>query len=472
MSAMRDREMAAKIREKEPSDLEAAFRHAMRLEAFKKADAEQNAQPHSTDQPIYPRGRNRRDDGLNRRVEQLEHMTAATMSAGSQQLPSPPNAEMDDMRRKIDNMSREMGRLQALQAAAKVPAAAPPLPGGWTPTANSNAAPVNAYGRDRSTPAKSRDWSQATCYNCGVKGHGYRFCTAPKQQRQNSDQPVNTNGTAKQVDPPVVGASRGTIVTQEKQAERRVYLRLVVNGCQRKALLDTGSDVTLLPTFAVSGVPVKECVCKISAANGTPIRIRGTATVEAQAGDHTFQLTGLVTDHVNEVMLGFDFLDSHDATWHFRTGEINLDGYVHKLHNGGPATWCRRVVLQDTCIVPARTEANILTKVVYNDLARIYGEDQPRWSTDTRVLRSGLRVPRVLLPDGDVDVPIRVLNTAEHPVTIPAGTVVSPIEPVEVCTDKPDDANQSVNMDDDPVLVEMVDRVDESVTADERRQLM
>jgi len=78
-------------------------------------------------------------------------------------------------------------------------------------------------------------------------------------------------------------------------------------------LLDTGSDATLFPSFVVKGIRVEECAMKLRAANGTPIRIKGTATVDVFNGNHSFKVTGLVTDHVAEVMIGFDCLKEHDA---------------------------------------------------------------------------------------------------------------------------------------------------------------
>ena len=43
---------------------------------------------------------------------------------------------------------------------------------------------------------------------------------------------------------------------------------------------------------------------RIRAANGTAIKVTGTVTVEAHAGQHCMKITGLVSPHVSEVMLG------------------------------------------------------------------------------------------------------------------------------------------------------------------------
>jgi len=49
----------------------------------------------------------------------------------------------------------------------------------------------------------------------------------------------------------------------------QTYLRLVVNGKPSRCLLDTGSDVTLLPTSVVTGLRMEPTTRRIRAANGS-----------------------------------------------------------------------------------------------------------------------------------------------------------------------------------------------------------
>jgi len=69
-------------------------------------------------------------------------------------------------------------------------------------------------------------------------------------------------------------------VADQGKVDRKTYIRLIVNGVVGKVLLDTGSDATLLPSSAVIGVQVEDCNTKLLAANRTPIRVKGRATVE------------------------------------------------------------------------------------------------------------------------------------------------------------------------------------------------
>ena len=66
IAALADRGLELKVREREPRDLEAAFKHAVRLEAYERAVDDKREQYRMRD------NRDRRDDALARKVMQLE----------------------------------------------------------------------------------------------------------------------------------------------------------------------------------------------------------------------------------------------------------------------------------------------------------------------------------------------------------------------------------------------------------------
>jgi len=66
IAALNDRELELKIREREPRDLESALKQAVRLEAYEKAVDDKNEQGRSSG------GRARDEEGLARKVSQLE----------------------------------------------------------------------------------------------------------------------------------------------------------------------------------------------------------------------------------------------------------------------------------------------------------------------------------------------------------------------------------------------------------------
>jgi hypothetical protein len=94
---------------------------------------------------------------------------------------------------------------------------------------------------------------------------------------------------------------------------REAFLRLKILGRRTDCLLDTGSEVMLMPAKIVGTMPVEPSSQKLLAANGTTINVIGQLSLEAEGGRHKFTITGYVSDQVVEVILGIDFLRSQKA---------------------------------------------------------------------------------------------------------------------------------------------------------------
>ena len=116
-------------------------------------------------------------------------------------------------------------------------------------------------------------------------------------------------------------------------------------------LLDTRSEITVIPACVADQLTIRPTRQQLLAANGTEIHIIGEAPIQAYAGTKLVDITGLVSEHVCDVMLGIDWLQDNEAVLNFATGEIALHGQVVKLlHKKRNVTWFRRVVLAETLL--------------------------------------------------------------------------------------------------------------------------
>ena len=445
--ASNDKSLELTIRERFPNTLDEAFKQAVQLEALlDTVDAN-----HGRDEK-RSHGRGYKDEGLNRRVAHLEQKAtgSAEIAVNASQ------GEVAELRHQINELSKELGRVKASQPQI-IQHPGPPQVQASLNNQRMPASEQEDSWKISGQPLQHRE-NRGRCYNCGGVDHFIRNCPQPRSNRE----------TAISAPPEQAEANRST-TSGEVEHGRRTYVRIRINGVMRKALLDTGSDVTLLPSFAVERLHLQKCSTKLKAANGTSIRIRGTTAVDVQMGEHEFKITGLVTDHVAEVMLGFDCMREHNAIWDFKNDRITWDGTSHELCSKNGQTWCRRVVLQTDCVVPPRSEVNLQTKVIFNDLTGPRLDVEPPWITDARTLDCGLRVSRTILPKGNVNIPVRVVNTQSNPITLKRGTIISELEPVELLESLVEEAQDEDR--DNTVLCEMVSRVDPSVTTADRQRL-
>ena len=148
-------------------------------------------------------------------------------------------------------------------------------------------------------------------YYCLEKGHFIINC--PKRPSHtatsNVDFQSKTSHTAN---------SRGIDASLTKEA----YFELELGGKKCRCLLDTGSDVKLLPASIVYELLLRPSRTELRLVNGTKIPILGEATVNAKLSGKKIQFTSLATEHVDELLLGLAWLREQNATWKFGSGEL------------------------------------------------------------------------------------------------------------------------------------------------------
>ena len=335
----------------------------------------------------------------------------------------------------------------------------------WTPTQRPTTVPTSNSQRVSSPPLNDNILSTPTtatpfrCYNCNEIGHMRRRCPYLLQTTGNdwsrTSSPVQARG-----------------VTENDAGSAKVYLPMTINRRRYLGLLDSGCETTIIPAKMVGKTRLLRTNQRCFAANGTTIPIKGFCTIRAQTGNSDCLISGLVTEHVEELMLGIDFLKDNDALWDFHRNELVLRNQVHRLEaRKRRNTWCRRVILMEDTTVPPMSQLNVNTKAVFREPRdAAYTARDPAWGTEVRQLKDGLLVARTLLPNKAENLPVRLLNATEQPIKLRKDTVVSDLEPLQPVIARSTQSD-AYSTDDDAMISEMVNKVHPDVPVHIRQRL-
>ena len=132
---------------------------------------------------------------------------------------------------------------------------------------------------------------ERTCYICEKKGHLFRNC------------PTKVSPVTEAVNAPTKGDKASTCGTMGHHT-KEAYLQIEVNGRCYNCLLDTGSDVTIFPLAVVKGRKLHPTSTNLKAANGTSKPFLGETTINTVWHSKAIRLSGVVTEHMDEVFLG------------------------------------------------------------------------------------------------------------------------------------------------------------------------
>ena len=454
IDALADRELALKVRERGPKDLQHAYRLAANYEFYVKAergnyDDEQQPSKRKLRTNTISAGAKSVDPQVERIASQLEQQ-AETFNSLQRELKS-MTQKFEELQRRvkkhdnassIPNFKTEMPRLNT-----SAPSFAPNSgPRSWT------------KGYDPSQTGRSVE-----CYNCGLKGHISRFCRKPKQQRSRE----NSMATSTSDFQPNTSAESET-TRKVASVGTSMYIKARICGRLRLCLIDSGSEVNLIPDNFVGGYEMKPTTRTLTVANGTPINLLGEVGVKVNISRSLkIHTEFLVSDQLSDIIIGAPWLRENRCNIAFGTGSMRIGRQTVRLVSRTGQNCCRRVVVSNDIVVPARHEASIPAKIVYKNLkSSLYDA----WATETGTVQNGVRVARTLLTDNNPNASVRVVNTNANEVTLRKNQFISEMSPVveiEVATSSNSMSSGTLHES----VEKLIQDIDVQVTEAERRGL-
>ena len=121
-----------------------------------------------------------------------------------------------------------------------------------------------------------------------------------------------------------------------------------------------------------------------------------------------------VTNSVDELILGIDWLTKNAAQWDFERGRIFLGGKWITLQQRITADRVSRVYAMDTIRIPPLSQADVSVNVTWPRLH----PTQSNWLVEPKAVGGGLIVARMLVSGEVLNTAIRVINVTDQEYTI------------------------------------------------------
>ena len=99
---------------------------------------------------------------------------------------------------------------------------------------------------------------------------------------------------------------------RKKRTSNSIHMNVIYQGRQHRVLLDTGSDVSILSSKILPDLSLRNHTQKWYAANMSSVPILGKTTVTFEVAGVELEGEFLVSDAIEELIFGADWLDKKD----------------------------------------------------------------------------------------------------------------------------------------------------------------
>jgi hypothetical protein len=171
------------------------------------------------------------------------------------------------------------------------------------------------------------------CWNCGDASHVSFRCPKPlteeckerqrqalQRQQSRTEPEVQSVAATTPKTAPVVKTNR----MGNSFSTREATIEINVAGNKYACLLDSGSGYSLAPRSVLGNAVILPTSVTMAAANGTGIKILGQVELCFKIQDKLFAADFLVSDDVDMIMLGLDWLSENGVFWDFSRKVIKL----------------------------------------------------------------------------------------------------------------------------------------------------
>jgi hypothetical protein len=171
-------------------------------------------------------------------------------------------------------------------------------------------------------------------------------------------------------------------------------------------------------------VPTRE---QLLAANGNPLKLLGEMTLKFSVNGYDTSAHLLVTEQVDGLILGIDWLKENDCTWHIGRNEFLFKGEIPgKMHDRQSKKAIMRLWTRNDVRIPAR-------QVTAVDVWPVDGRGiTGTWITEPKAYNQDLLVSGTVLSNTTLKQTVAVVNLTDKERIIKACEVIARAVPAEI----------------------------------------
>jgi len=191
-------------------------------------------------------------------------------------------------------------------------------------------------------------------------------------------------------------------------ARSETYIDITAKGRKLQCLLDTGCERSVCRQRLCRNAKIVPVDTELFAANGTRIPVIGATRIFFEVSGMSMYADVLVSDAVDELIIGFDWLTHNNCEWLFGLRRIIINGVSIQLRTRASRPSVRRIFVRESVSVPADTSVDVPVRMPFVNLQTPLAD----WLSESKEVRPGLLVARTLLADDDRYAAIRFINVS------------------------------------------------------------
>jgi predicted aspartyl protease len=201
-----------------------------------------------------------------------------------------------------------------------------------------------------------------------------------------------------------------TNVIATGRSTNEVYLCGEFNGQKITCLLDTGCDMSVIGSRLLPNLSLEPTQHRLLAANHTAIPVVGDTTITFSVSGKQFSVRVVVSDIMEDLILGIDWLRKYRCRWDFGKNLIEIDGCAVRLHGRSQQNQLRRIYVAEDTLLPARQQQEVRVIITLPTLREI----SRNWITEPRTVESGVTTASTLISSNMTLSRIPVVNSTKE----------------------------------------------------------